>query len=352
MKLKTIENFRLIVLLLNILLNSVCNSDIEISKNLLDLIEKSGIDKLELSTISNIISKIYNIDFITSFHTQTITSEYKEIKKNYNVVLKNIEILINELNFKDPVQIFSLYVYMYVNGYLSINKHFEYSSDMKDFSKMSGVDVIRGNGVCRSISGMLTDIYSQVGYNSVALPVYANNSSIKNLQNLYYKSDNISMVVNGNSKTLVKFIEILTKIIPLSNHQITMVEKDNINYIFDPTNDGFLKRSKHNKLLVPESKDYMNFKLFSYLLFDILGIYNNKNIYKLYKQLSLPTITNSEYKKIYLESLKICKDNIDILEKFYNENSDIYNDICNISNKQRGIIGRLYPVIPNSPKII
>lgn len=355
MKIKNQITIRTILLISDILLNilSKQNIDSKIVKEFLSSLNDIGINELDIENFSSTISNIRVIDLATSFYTQTKTDEYKEIKKNYNEVLKNVATLTNELDLSDPIEIFSLYVYMYTNGYLSNNKCFVYNSNMKDFARMQGIDVIRGSGVCRSISSMLTDIYNEIGYNSSNLSVYADKKSIKNLQKLYDKFEgNEQLKVSNNGKMLVLFVTLLTRLIPLSNHQITTVEKDNINYILDPTNDGFLQKGKHKKLLVPNSNNYMSFKSSSYMLLNIIK--NNGdtiNIFKLYKQLSLPTITDNEYRKIYLETLKLCKENIDMFEKFYKENNDFYNEICNISNKQRGLLGRVYPILPNPEEI-
>lgn len=54
-------------------------------------------------------------------------------------------------------------MYLYRSGYLSVNHEFKYSNNMIDFPLLNGVDVVRGRGVCRSISSMFTDICNSVG---------------------------------------------------------------------------------------------------------------------------------------------------------------------------------------------
>ena len=56
--------------------------------------------------------------------------------------------------------------------------------DLKDLPNLYGVDIVRGKGVCRSISSMLVDIYKDLGYNATNLVVCATEDSIKNQQQL------------------------------------------------------------------------------------------------------------------------------------------------------------------------
>ena len=83
-------------------------------------------------------------DVCTSFRTQTITREYKELNELYKEVITSTGHLIKKFEFNDPISIFAVYIYMYRSGYLSNDKCFEYSTNMKDFSRLFGLDVIRG----------------------------------------------------------------------------------------------------------------------------------------------------------------------------------------------------------------
>ena len=210
---------------------------------------------------------------------------------------------------------------------------------------MNGLDIIRGHGVCRSISSMLKDIYNEMGMKSINLDVKADLQTLKNIESL----STIDLESTEQSHKYVKIIEIITKYIPLFNHLITMVEKDGINYILDPTNDAFLYYSKNNKLNLANNPKFSmqnySFKVIS-LLHNFVEQNNNYKLRQLKEQINLPTISYTEYKRKYLESLKICLENKDLFEEFYQRNKPLIEEINTLSEKQNCFVKRLIPILP------
>lgn len=51
------------------------------------------------------------------------------------------------------------------------------------------------------------------------------------------------------------------------------------------------------------------------------------------------------YRRIYLETLELCKNNPDILEVFYQESAELYEEINSIVQKQKGLFGRKLPIV-------
>ena len=347
MKLKTQERIRSIELYSSLLLylSTIIitkDSSIPYIKNIASFIENNNID---LNTLESIASNIYSLSIIANFKTQTITKEYKELKKLYDELIQNTAEFYKELGLKNPISIFATYVFMYRSGYFSYNKDFKYSTKMKDFAKLNGLDVVRGKGVCRSISSMLTDIYRAMGMNSSNLTVRANDESIKNLQKL----GPVKLEKEDSSKRFVKFVSATTKYLPLSNHLITMVESDGINYIFDPTNDGFLYNSENNKLIIPGKSGHMkNYTLrLMNILINLLGAYNDGiNIFKKFDQLDLNTVKEEYYETVYNYVVNKCIENEHSFEEFYNKNKEIIDKIHTISEPQSSYIKRLFPINP------
>jgi len=267
------------------------------------------------------------------------------LKNLYDEIIKNTCIFYNDLGATDTIGIFATYVYMYRNGYFSHNKQILYSSNLKDFSNMNGLDIIRGHGVCRSISSMLKDIYNEMGMKSINLDVKADLQTLKNIESL----STIDLDSTEQSHKYVKIIEIITKYIPLFNHLITMVEKDGINYILDPTNDAFLYYSKNNKLNLANNPNFSmqnySFKVIS-LLHNFVEQNNNYKLRQLKEQINLPTISYTEYKRKYLESLKICLENKDLFEEFYQRNKPLIEEINTLSENQNCLVKRLIPILP------
>lgn len=343
MKLKTQETIRSILLLISIASKIATQKsdsidNVYIINEVIKFLEENHID------LSSTLTKLYELDYMTSFRTQKLTEEYKSLRNLYNEVLNNTKKLSSDFSFNEPISIFAMYVYMLRKGYFSYDNKFVYSSDMKDFSGLLGVDVIRGKGVCRSISSMLTDIYNNKGFKSQNLTVQTDGKTISSFEELC----DIELQKNDDSKLWGYIVITLTKIFPLSNHLITMVEHEHKNYLLDPTNDGFLNKGTRNKFLVTNNPNcYMINRYLTNILINAIGHYSDGcNILKKSSQINLPTISYEEYKKIYLETLKICKDNIYILEKFYHDNREIYEEIHNISFNQRDMIRRLIPIIP------
>ena len=114
-----------------------------------------------MEDITPYMSFAYNASILTGFQLEQLCKDYARMETFYNAVVCNIAELIEAFGIEnDSVKIFALYVYLYRSGYLSVNHEFKYSNNMIDFPLLNGVDVVRGRGVCRSISSMFTDCRS------------------------------------------------------------------------------------------------------------------------------------------------------------------------------------------------
>lgn len=314
----------------------------EAIEKLLNLLNEYDID---LNEVSKILLRIYGIDVLTSFRTQTITSEYKELKLRYNEIINNTSDFYKSIELLEPVSIFATYVYMYRSGYFSHNQQFKYNFNMLDLAKLNGLDVIKGTGVCRSISSLLTDIYNQMGMTSYNLAVFATKEKLSKIEEL--STISLDEELNEESK-LEKLIILLTKYFPSYNHLITTVEHNNLNYIFDPTNDGFLQNINVSKIALANepSIEIKNYTIgLTNTLHNLLGQYSDGiNLYKKYHTLNKPTISYEEYKKRYLETLKLCIQNEKLFQEFYYKNQQNINEIYSISQNQSDLIKRLIPI--------
>lgn len=347
MKLKTQEQIRKIELtnylclfLIQIILTLGHNYE-EIEK-LLNLLNEYDVD---LNEVRKILLRIYEIDILTSFRTQTITTEYKELKLRYNEIINNTSDFYKSIELLEPVSIFATYVYMYRSGYFSHNQQFQYNFNMLDLAKLNGLDVIRGTGVCRSISSLLTDIYTQMEMTSYNLAVSVTKEKLSKMEEL--NSIPLEVKLNEESK-IEKLIIFLAKHFPLSNHLITTVEHNNLNYIFDPTNDGFLQNVNATKIAIASEPtvEIKNYTIgLTNTFHNLLGQYSDGiNLYKKYHILNKPTISYEEYKKRYLETLKLCIQNEKLFQEFYYKNQKNIDEIYTISQNQSDFIKRLIPL--------
>ena len=352
MKLRTQEQIRRVELtnylgLFLIQIIITCCHNLEEIDQILNLLNEFDID---LNEIRKILLKIYQIDMLASFRTQTITSEYKDLKSRYDQIINNTSEFYESIGLLEPVSIFATYVYMYRSGYFSHNQKFRYSFNMLDLAKLSGMDVIRGTGVCRSISSLLTDIYNQMGMTSYNLAVSVTKEKLSKMKELNPIS--LEEELKEDSK-LEKIILLLAKYLPSSNHLITTVEHNNINYIFDPTNDGFLQNVNATKIAIASdlNTEIKNSTLGIVNVFhNILGQYSDGiNLIKKYNTLTKPTITYEEYQKRYFETLKLCIQNEKLFQEFHYKNQKNIDEIYTISQHQNDLIKRLIPL--NTKKI-
>lgn len=340
MKLKTQEKMRQIeidVYIATIFISLLLTRDLDVFKVINTFLESNN---MNLEDIRSLTSGVLCLDIVTSYRREQYTSEYKELKGLYSDVVSNIAELLKGFEFENPVSIFAAYMYMYRNGYLSHNKYFTYSTNMKDFSYLNGLDVIRGEGVCRSIGSLLTDIYKEMGLDSHNLLVRVKKRSFDSLEDLC----SVPMNKTEKGNKFANIVGNLTTFLPLSNHLITDVEYNGKNYILDSTNDIYLYNEK-GKLILPNGKFWKESRLTSIVTTTVGQININLNFIKKYKQFNLPSISNEEYRKIYLQALNLIKDNIDILEKFYSDNRGLFDEIKILSDKQNNFIKRIFPMV-------
>lgn len=264
-------------------------------------------------------------------------SDYKQIKLFYDEVIRDTVKLLNDFEVKNAIGVFAFYIYLYRNGYLSYNKKFQYSSNMKDLPDLYGIDVIRGNGVCRSISSMFTDISCQIG-----LP--ASNMAVKMFNANSITSLNTAKInVDKNDSSLFKLIERATSYLPFANHLVTIIDGEGV---FDPTNDIFLNMlSKKEYADICSDEAIIKYSYFSNLFCKLTDNFStNLNIAKSYS-----TITRKdyiEYYKIYKKMLLIIENNKDILEQFYNEHKELYSEINCLCDKEHSLAKRYFPILP------
>ena len=145
-----------------------------------------------------------------------------------------------------------MYVYLYRNGFLSYSHEFEYNFHLKDLPQLCGADVLNGNGVCRSITSNLSDVYNRMGYESETFVVYTSSEACRGLEHLCPTPLSKTEVASK----VVKMISTATGIINFPNHLILNVKQNGINYTLDPTNDGMIIQNGKNLLVLtnPNSK--------------------------------------------------------------------------------------------------
>ena len=277
------------------------------------------------------------------------TKDYKEISVLYQESIDRTSLLMKTFSLDEPISIFAMYVYLYRNGYLSYNHQFNYDLHLKDLPCLYGADVVEGKGVCRSIASNLSDIYKNLGYDSETFAVYTSSEACKKLEHLCP----IGLQKDESTAKFVKVITTLLGKIHMPNHLILNVRDDKASYTLDPTNDGLLFPNGKNLLVPTNPGCKMILSLNSTRFQRFLGQLDGElNLRKLKDRLNMPSIDIEEYRHIYLETLKLCRDNPDVFEHFYLESKELYEEIHSLMKKQKGLMGRKLPAIPNVEKIL
>ncbi len=346
MKVKHIELIRAV------LLSGIAVSCVEITAD--SGIVKEFNDFMSSNNMSNeqmkeYLKTGYSLSLLFGFRLEHVCSDYKEIENTYNFIVSRVAELMEVLGIQDdPVKVFAMFVYLYRSGYLSYNKEFYYSTDMKDMSSLNGVDVVRGTGVCRSISSMFTDVCQCLDYTAANLSVNVKNGVLGKQEGL----STVSLKDKDDGKKFARFIGKITSIIPLGNHLVTFVSTEDKALVFDPTNDVIMNMDSFRKYsLANDTGAKMTYSCFSNIVPSILGqIDLEVNVFGLNKASKKDNVQYEDFCSTYKEVLELIKDNEDIFEVFYESNLDLYKKIYDLTELQHGLIKRVVPFIPGKKR--
>lgn len=257
------------------------------------------------------------------------TKEGTEILGIYNRFIKNYNELNRTFGFNHPVEVFAMFDYLLHEGYLSKNMEFDFSDEnVIDVPKLYGVNIFNGDGVCRHISYLLNDIFNDYGMKGEKISVYQrklisfDDEQVKSiLENakeiLLNKSNDIDVsffdVVMQKIKESASLEPFNYNRLTRSNHAINYVEYDNIGYYFDPTQSTIYDKNNNSMYLSDEIGDR------NYII--------NRDKKKQF------LASNNRYDDLLFmrDIVSLCKKNIDIFEKFYKENKELYEEISHKS---------------------
>lgn len=207
-----------------------------------------------------------------------------EMKKIYDEIVKHYTKLSKVFDFDDPMQMFALYVYMLKKGYLSLYQDYQFGEASEEINALLGAEVIMGTGVCRNVSALLNDIFKESGISS--------------------KRCNVFFAGENEKKSF------------FPNHTIVTVEKDGLSYLLDPTNSLIFQSSELRYVYVCKGE-------YVYL--------NPLERLKIAHNMKLASIEDS--KEAMKKTLETCSKNEDILESFYKENEDLYEEMAHKKQK-------------------
>ncbi len=342
MKIRHLENTRLVLLAAYIAARVFVSNDDTVFSEVNKFLISNGIS---MEDITPYMSLAYNASILTGFNLEQLCRDYEKIECFYNAVVCNTAELIEAFGIeKEPVKIFALYTYLYRSGYLSYNHEFKYSTNMKDLPLLSGVDVIRGRGVCRSISSMFTDVVNSVG-------LTASNVCVRVKPDMLKSSEGLSLRVLDSEvrgKKWAKIVGKVTSVVPIGNHLVTAIEHDEQGGIYDPTNDCIMHVVGSRKYgLINDTSATMSYSFISNLIPKMLGQMNTEVSVSYLKSLSMKDrLAYEKYREIYEEINQLIRDNERVFEEFYKINLPYMKQIDLLTREQHGMIKRMFPIIP------
>lgn len=290
-----------------------------------------GIFLEQLDINKNMSNKTLAAGFLldTAFLSTTIIYQLKfiDIKEPYNDVLENFKRLTDDLDLKNPVEMYTLFCLMYSQGYLSNNKMFCYSQNY-DLMKNIGSCVVDGFSLCRHISSMLSDIYNK-SENIYSVPLFAvcdDSSEFPTPLDIIKNNSNSTYAQDQNSIIYKKIIDFFSH--KIGNHAIVTCKYNNEYYFFDPTNFTFLNIEDF------QSKLFLGNGLTCQLINVNLISKKQRNIYNNLSNINIHRFTDQDNYDVK-KTILTFNQNKDLIEDFFNENKAAYEYISRCYRKQR-----------------
>lgn len=283
------------------------------------------------------------------------TKDVNELRKLYNEFISNYNKLNKDFSFDEPVSVYTMFNFLVMNGYLSKDKDFQKNNCCYDLHPLMGSDVIAGRGVCRHLAAMLSDILNDYGIPSINTVCYTPRDKYLILPTSlseYSKEDNYNFILKHvesplERKILIEKLDILEEYglyltfseVPMDreekrlekrgNHLITYSLYKDKSYYLDPTLFNMYRLSDSEKGIVVdgyEKKIFIKKNLF-YTQNDL----TDKEIKKFvgYMNDYQDSISPSLEDSIVSSTIDICARNMDVFDKFYSDNYELYGEITN-----------------------
>lgn len=285
-------------------------------------------------------ASLYYFGSTTISFAEIYTKDIREIKEIYDELIKDYSFLIEDFEFKEPVEIFALYNYMLHKGYLSKTRYYMHEQPQYgDIFSLYGANIVTGSGLCRHDASFLADVFNKIDINSQILPVYLNDTEAQICEFKKFVSIleiELKTTTDPNRKIEIeellkiyknKLKTIKTKFEPFKkmngNHVITLSEYNGKCYFFDATNEVIYKKNNIDSSYIVSNKTG-RVKIAK-------GGYFNQKLDKeeTNRKLILPETDIFDDKKLFNTTTKLCKENRDLLDIFKNQHISLYNEIDN-----------------------
>lgn len=226
----------------------------------------------------------------------------KDVEDAYHYILQQLTQLIKDIK-PNPKLYDILYIYSYIlySGYLSINNNFKFTIPDHEVEIRKGLSIFDGQGVCRNVASLLSDLLSYFDIKSFGIITYRtdDNSKLGDLiEPLYNLCIKDYPEFNKEWKEHLESHNVDSKKLQTGNH-FEVVAYDNGWYILDPSTVCMSK-------ITSNKTDY--------------PILNNLRFWYLYAGGESLKFTTNMYNFFKDKSISICKCNhiIDIQKDCFN----------------------------------
>lgn len=279
------------------------------------------------------------------------------LEKLYQEFLNEYCQLNDTFSLKNPVEIQTLFYYLLSNGYLSLNQQFCFENPDKCFQWLDGVQVISGQGVCRNVVALFTDILKKLDFSAYQLLVRCDakekviftreileDRDSLNAQLADFSPDFIldplkyqkfltylysNEVPKGENGEVLIYCDSWKKLFMHSNHVITAVFFEDKDYFLDPTQFRFYQRQKRGVLYDSEVDCLIReggSRAYCYEKGEYLSLKENLEGFK-------GSISRQEAKKMIDQTKVLCQENKDLFASFYQKNGELYEEISQVVSK-------------------
>ena len=269
----------------------------------------------------NIASKTINLyDMVLNrrFYLEN-SKEYIAMQYSYRLVLEELLKLFEKMGWDNEMQLFSGYSYMLRNGFFSREHKFYYSDDADWCLDFLGSNVMLGEGNCKHINGMLTDLLGIKGKQVCNLAMFIKgNEKFSFLCEdliLELESEEAQEKLYGSETANEKQLQWARK---NGNHLVTGYTDDEHSYIMDAMNNVFFQVDKNLNV----SHCGQQFDIF-YRSFLNHGVPMKLSDFL---KPSSPDLLDGRLIDYY-SVLDMCPECTDIFEGFYQEHRELYDEV-------------------------
>ena len=244
-------------------------------------------------------------------------SLHKELKKDFDKVLDNIESLANTFNFKTGIEISIFNAILIHERYLSLICRYSYKEGLKDIKEFlddktlhAALKIFTGIGCCRHTAAFTKKVLDRFNIENNIVRVDA--------KEINYNINEIRLFLNNIHKNMSNN----------PNHVINFISENDYNYFLDLTSSQFKIFGASNGFASSLDDYNLVFPLYSY----DYSLWNDEFIdYR-----KVPPISREKADElIYIANATISKyeANQDLFMEFYIQNFDNYRNITENYNK-------------------